>query len=192
MKKKTYIIITVIGTLSIGLGWIIYIFYYGELKTIRSEAAYYGQWEEFDGYSGLKIFPENIKKEQIKEYYFESQDILEAPRAQVYALIEYKKDDYDKEIERLKQLMIEYGNERKGVMYNEEYFPKPAYISEYNWMGCYEYAIHDEKNNRIAYIFYQNIEPDDLKIDKQYLPREENVENIIYSIYEKENGSFAF
>lgn len=120
MKKC---IIVVIAVLLIALGWTGYMFYFGEIKTIRSGAEYYGQWEEFDGYSGLDLFPRDIKTEQVKEYYFESQDIFEAPRAQMYALIKYEdKEDYGREMERLKELAIEHGNKEKKIMYNEDFF----------------------------------------------------------------------
>ena len=98
-------------------------------------------------------------------------------------LLEIRYDDsmFFSEVDRLNNLCID-----SLVCGYSKYFDNLAYAAVWNWNSCFEYALIDEKEKSICYIYLQLIEKDDLIIDKRYVPKEYEMQlnnSKDYSVY---------
>lgn len=100
---------------------------------------------------------------------------------QVELVIQYTEDAFWAEKDRLNVLC------RNSVVCGDsKYFDYFAYATVWNWNSCFEYAVVNEENNTIGYIYLQLINENDLTIDSQYLPNEYKMElsdSQIFSVY---------
>lgn len=123
-----------------------------------------------------------------------------------YAEVTYSEEDYKREKERISSLKCEVplseneGSVSNSIVYSEELFAYPAYIAIYASNLSYEYALTDEKNNKIIYV-YAKLKDLNGMIPDKYLP----IETIGKNMYEKnswdniniyyaedENGDYKF
>ena len=161
--------------------------YYGKGYT-TSNIDEYKNFEMFDGYSALSIFPENIQRDDIEDYYYSYQDIIFDPTAQIYLECNYDSDTYMKEITRLENIKVTYKEKVQHIQYdNKEHFNYPAYVTILAENHCYEYALLLGENS-IAYIFLQFVPEEEIKFTDKYLPNNYERENDGYSIYLFDNG----
>lgn len=187
-KKVIIYVALVIAILFLGI-MTIYLFFYGEIPEVHTSISEYGEWDDFDGYSGLKIFPTQLANAEIQEYYYFSQDVLEAPKCQIYLQVKYDDTTYEKEVLRLKNINIVRNEQNKNVIWNDfEKFVSTAYICEYAWNNCYEYALIFDDMNTVVYIFLQNIEEKDVVFNKIFMPIKYGEERESYCIYGFGNG----
>ena len=128
----------------------------------------YGQFENYNGYSKLEIFPEEIPEDaQDVSYYYLNRDTFMDPTCEVYLKCTYSEETYKDELERLKAI--------SGIKEDAEHFMSTTYVSVYNFSSSYEYALPIEAENTIVYISTQGIYPSKLlglKFDKKYLPND--------------------
>lgn len=133
--------------------------------------------EESDCFSGLRIFPEKITEEmQNVSYYYECGNFALDNNYLIYLECEWADGVLEKEMDRLSTLYVEYDSERNNILYDEELFAYPAYISVYdineNGAGYMEYALIDEENSKVIYIYSQLMSDINEKIDAKYLALE--------------------
>ncbi len=153
-----------------------------EYVTISSSE--YGNWDGHIDYereeieSGLYIFPEDIAKaEDVKYLYYTALDYHSISDILIFAEITYSEEDYKTEKERIAGLECKIPlseNEQpvtKAVDYSEELFYYPAYVAIYGSNLSYEYALMDEENNRIIYI-YSKLKDLNGTLPDEYLPLE--------------------
>lgn len=143
----------------------------------------YGIFEAFDGYSKLDIFPKQISSNmEVYKYSYYYADTFLDPTAQIYLECSYEKNDYIKEIERLKGIQEEYKGRIQTIVYDTDSFSYPAYVTIDADNHCYEYALllGEEK---IAYVFLQFIPEEDIVFPTEYLPKEYEQKETGYSIY---------
>jgi hypothetical protein len=143
--------------------------------------------------SYLYIFPKELPDSaEIKNYYYYSDNKgLFDNTYQIYLECTLSKDDYNKEVKRLSELKMTYRGEVNEVKYDTENFEYPAYVTIYADDYSYEYALIDDENNRIIYIYTWFIYPDDVEFSKEYLPKEfmENASGLNgYSMYYIKNA----
>ena len=129
------------------------------------------------------MFPNNVNEEQCVTFICKHTTYqLLGTGWQLLLEIRYDDSLYFSEIDRLNNLC---GNSPiRGI---SEYFGNPAYATVWNWNGCFEYAVVDEKEKTVCYIYLQLIEEDNLILDKKYIPEgyEMQLGNFeTYSIYE--------
>ena len=86
-------------------------------------------------------------------------------RAEVFFCIKYSKNSYDLEVDRLS--LVE---SRKKVVFSQNLFNYPAYISIYNEHSRYEYALVDEDNLEIIYIYMFDCGKDSICFSNNYIP----------------------
>lgn len=67
----------------------------------------------------------------------------------------FEKDAFEQEVERLSHIRMSDGKETNLVLEDNRHFPADAYICEYNWNRCYEYALVFPEALKINYIFYR-------------------------------------
>lgn len=163
MKKTLKILGILIG---IGMALILvviislFLFFNGE-KDIDN----YGKFDNYLGYSKLSIFPKDVPSENIQSYFYLNRDMPLDPICEIYLKCTYSADEYNSEVERLKNIY--------NIKYDEENFNYNAYVSMYNFSSCYEYALLLEEEKTIVYINTQGIYGNwlfGLRFEKKYLP----------------------
>lgn len=123
-------------------------FFTGKI-TIRSKNEDACHFDGFKGYSNLEIFPGNqLIKESVKEYNYFCMDSFMDPTCKIYMECEYSDQEFATEKERLKNVSATLNGETNTILYNEDYFAYPAYISIYNCCSCYEYALIIENEKK--------------------------------------------
>lgn len=148
--------------------------------------------------SNLSIFPESIDHLEVEEYYAavegEYGDGWSSLNWKRILVVNYSEDEYEIERDRVSSLSISYKNQSNKVLKDTEHFAHEAYIAIYNdvW-STYEYALFDDDNYQVAYIFLQENSPYDLETNidvringsrKDILPvKLANAEDGGYSIY---------
>ncbi|MEE1281544.1 MAG: hypothetical protein UHK60_04715 [Acutalibacteraceae bacterium] len=85
------------------------------------------------------------------------------------------KESYKKEITRLENIScsIETSEETvvNKIQYSDSLFDLPSYVAVYNTNLSFEYALSDEENNSVIYIYLKQCEGADF-LPKEYLPIE--------------------
>lgn len=153
-----------------------------EYMTIKTEE--YGNWDghiDSEGEnieSGLYIFPEQIDMAKDSQYYYYcSNHNSSLSEYLIYAEVTYTKEDYLKEQERISNIKCEVklspeeGEITNNVLYSEELFMYPAYIAIYASNLSYEYALLNEKEQKIIYIYSQLKDANNI-LPTEYLPLE--------------------
>lgn len=114
------------------------------------------------------LFPKEIAEEQCVTFHGKHDTYrLLGTGWQVILEMQYDDSAFIAKTERLKKLC-----ENSPVCGISEHFDKPTYASAWNWNSCFEYAVVDEQEKTVCYLYLQLIEPDDLIIDKNYLPKD--------------------
>ena len=101
----------------------------------------------------------------------------------------YGDEQFSDEIGRLKALSktIEYDEEQytNNVLYDEESYNYPAYITIDGFGNTYEYALIDQSNNRVVYIYLAYPDDNVLKEYSEYVKKD-------MSVYKEESTWDAF
>lgn len=148
-------------------------------------------YEDFDGYSELSLFPYTTWL--ATDYYYYHKDGFSEPSIQIYMECTYDKDSYAKETKRLGALYTSKDDYVNYVYFDSEHFCVPAYVTIAGNQKCYEYALLLDEN-RIAYVYLQNIDEKSVKFDTSYLPSYYGVSGSGYSMYilTKETGEIFY
>lgn len=140
----------------------------GKDTEINTNPQFYNEieWNQYDGALSENygsIFPRNINVAQCRSFYSRKDpDLFFEWQFQVYLCMKYDENDFDKEIKRLSELCPE--------KYDQPEFIMTSYVAQEAYFGQYEYALIDEQNQIIHYIFMFAVDQNHLSIEKQYLP----------------------
>lgn len=167
MKKANKIILVCIWSVILLLGTITVIWE----SCIERNIERYAEFDEYHGYGNLWVFPEDISETatNVDYYYFDMNTFMD-PTCQIYLSCTYDTETYQKEVERLSQINYEMNGAMKPIQYEENIFAYPAYVSIYQWESCYEYALVDDEEQKIVYVFLQGIPEWMLAFDEEYSP----------------------
>ena len=128
------------------------------------------------------IFPKDVSNLNVKELYCDHTVYLPLGTGfEVLLSIEYDEQLFTQEINRISNLSKE-----NSVVYDTYNFVFPAYVAMLGYHNCNEYALVDEKNLTIHYIYLQLVHKEDLEINTEYLPPDfdfGDVEGYNFSIY---------
>lgn len=135
--------------------------------------------ESLDMCSGLKIFPGRISDEMSDvNYYYECGNAFLDNNYFIYLECVWSEQAYQEEVQRLADIYITYEDQKQSILYEENSFTLPAYVSIYKadelGISTIEYALVDEQNRRITYIFSQLFEDIDEKIEIEKMPLDDN------------------
>lgn len=132
----------------------------------------YGNFRGFRGFSNLDVFPEKLLKsaQNIDFYYNDDSSPIFDDSCQVYLKCSYNESDYQSEIQRLKSIKEQYQEMEQKTWVDNENFKFPAVVAIYNNNHCYEYALLNENNFSIIYVFLQFIYKEDVVFDNDFLP----------------------
>ena len=131
--------------------------------------------ESQDVRSGLKIFPTEVNKDKVKEFKYYSADDLFVGSYLYYLVVDYDKDEFNAEVERIKSVNQPFRDIVKNIFFAKTGFKYPAYITIWDGNGTYEYALVDEENTKIAYVLNQLFDWKDTDIAEEYLPKDYSV-----------------
>lgn len=85
---------------------------------------------------------------------------------QVELTVKYSDDLFYAEVKRLNELCC-----NSIICGESKYFDMPAYASVWNHISCFEYAVVNEDDKTIGYLYLQLIDKDDLEISSHYIPQ---------------------
>ena len=118
----------------------------------------YGAWEG-DGtvVDHTAVFPQNLKQvKNVNQYIYTFNDMrLLKDEYQVFLDCEYTPENFNAEIERLKQIPY--------ITYHKEYTMYPAYILKMGDNGLNQYVLIDENQSRLIYVTMYFIKKDKLE-----------------------------
>lgn len=177
-RKRNFVFVIVLIIITLFIAFL-YKLFIGSI-TIRTDCNDYCYFEGFVGYSNLEIFPQNPAEiSKVEDYYYCSADTLMDPTCKIVLICEFVDENkFEMECTRLSQITVGMNNNLNKIEYSEELFNYPAYVAMYDWSSCYEYALIIEAQKKIIYVFLQG---DFLKVDKEYMPIDEEYKD--FSIY---------
>lgn len=126
------------------------------------------------------LFPNTITDLNVKNYYciYDYSEHFE-----ILLSVQYTAEDYANEVDRLSA--VKHNGE---ILYTTKYFSCPAYVTALGYNNdCSEYALLDEEQCCIHYIYIQGLCLEDIRMSTEYLPYGYSgygqVEGINFTIY---------
>ena len=156
----------------------------GDTRERSQDTADYQKWSVPEKYTHFLIFPEEIPAEAEEvEYYYQYESGWDRPMSQIYLSYRLNENAYATEQERLSSLnYTDRTGETRSVEYDTTSFGYPAYVTIDGYDFCYEYALLNEKEHTIVYIYAMNTVSDDLQFNDEFLPNYymENFDDLAY------------
>ena len=156
----------------------------GDTRERSQDTADYRKWSVPEKYTHFLIFPEEIPAEAEEvEYYYQYESGWDRPMSQIYLSYRLNENAYATEQERLASLTYtDRTGEPRSVEYDTTSFGYPAYVTIAGYDFCYEYALLNEKEHTIVYIYAMNTVSDDLQFNDEFLPNYymENFDDLAY------------
>ena len=127
----------------------------GDTRERSQDTADYQKWSVPEKYTHFLIFPEEIPAEAEEvEYYYQYESGWDRPMSQIYLSYRLNENAYATEQERLSSLnYTDRTGETRSVEYDTTSFGYPAYVTIAGYDFCYEYALLNEKEHTIVYIY---------------------------------------
>lgn len=183
---KNAVISIAIATIIVLTGIVIWLYLFSSdgiwQEYITVSPSEYGNWDGHIDYereeieSGLYIFPGDISKaEKVEYFYYTALDYHSISNILIFAEVTYSEEEFRTERGRIAGLECEITlseNEQlvtKAVVCSEELFSYPAYVAIYGSNLSYEYALVDEENRRIVYV-YAKLKDLNGIVPDEYLP----------------------
>lgn len=111
------------------------------------------------------LFPQNVSDLNVETFYFEWElGVIGSADVETLLTVQYEEDSFSEEISRLQTLAN--GN----VMYDEKRFSLPAYVTLLGEWDTSVYALVDDENLEIHYIYLQLLNKRCIDIPKEFLP----------------------
>ena len=163
--------------------------------------------EEADRFAGLFVFPKMLSTQaENVEYYYGANPMFFDHSYEIYLQATYPKDIYEKEKERLSDIECTIKINAEGdkvtnhIQYTEEQSPYPVYVAICDYDGIYEYALLDEDNCRIIYVYMQYCDGENVPEEYWLVKNDSRAESVWYkgeddfNLYyaEDENGDFSY
>lgn len=176
MKKK----VIAIGLTIIGIFIVFFILFFKIYRKyqITEKLKYstnieeYGNFSGFRGFSNLDIFPQKIldSAKNVDFYYKDDSTPIFDDSCQVYLKCTYNESDYQNEFKRLTSITEQYQGEKHTTWLDKTNYNYPSVVAIENNNHCNEYALLDENNLNIIYIYLQFIHKKDIVFESNYLP----------------------
>jgi hypothetical protein len=124
-----------------------------ETRSLEDYGSYEGHIEAEDAlftYSSLLIFPKTLPTDaKVNDFLYVCSSKGLDNSYQLLLDYQLLPGEFKKEVERLQNLSVSYGEKTNRVIYDTELFSYPAYVTVCTEDGDLEFALIDEKNNRI-------------------------------------------
>jgi len=192
MKQGSKITLIVGVFLGIFIGIVFYLFQcirYVFSDVIEQEyttldASNYGEWdghikfEREEIKSKLSIFPISTESATDVDYYYSCGKWSSSNNFYVICTeMKYSDEEYQKELQRLAEIKCDiylHADEKNvcnEIQFSEDLFAYPAYIAIYGSNLSYEYALLNQQENEVIYIYFSHITGNEI-LPKEYLPIE--------------------
>ncbi len=176
------VIASIVGVLILGI-FVLGIFSLGGEGYATIDTDNYGIYEGHieaerqDLFSGLYIFPEQISENaSVIDYFYSCEGGGLDNTYQQFLKCGYSEEEYSAEINRLKNIKCDIparnGPVVNAVEYSDTKFISPAYIAAYASHGMFEYALCNDADKTIVYVYLQLIGNDEVVFSNEYLPLE--------------------
>lgn len=180
LKKRRYemlgIFCGILSCILLVAGLLVWVLWRGNTKEQKydvrehyEQAADYGN-QNYRGEAKLSLFPaKDGLTGEIEDFYYDCKGGWLHQEYQIYLECSYDASAYEAE----KQRLLQVKNEETGqqVIYTEEENDLPCvYAMLYD--DGYEYALLDEKENTVIYIYLQGIDRRELAFPEEYLPKD--------------------
>ena len=140
----------------------------GHVNVTADSPADYGK-QKFKGFSELLLFPENGEiNGEITDYYYHCEGERIYQNYQIYLEVQYDANAYEEEKDRLNSIYND--KTMRNSKYTEDEFILPA-VYTMLYADAYEYALLDDENRSVMYIYLQGINRNEIMFDKDYLPK---------------------
>lgn len=142
-----------------------------EIKITTDLDAYSTMWTDYKRYDNSRksvLFPESIDTLDVDDYLFMYNECVLYPEWQLKLVVKYDKENFTTEVERIKSIC-----KNSPIFGESKYFNSLVYATVWDYSWEYEYAIIDENNFEIIYIYFQNVDTErsDFVIGKKYIPK---------------------
>ena len=125
------------------------------------------------------LFPSIIEEEKVINFRCKHTTYqLVGTGWQVELTVKYSDDLFYDEVKRLNELCY-----NSIICGESKYFDMPAYASVWNHIGCFEYAVVNEEDKTIGYLYLQLIDKDDLEISSPYIPQQYEMDYTDFEAY---------
>lgn len=131
----------------------------GEIQTIGANEYNIDKFK--NSFCGYLVFPQHIQSESAEFFAFSEERGSDRGRvlvSEIYLSCTYSDEIFSSEIKRLSEIKREHADQNKPILYSEELFNLPSYVAIYNDSSEFEYAIVNEKNLTIYYVYLFAIE----------------------------------
>ena len=132
-----------------------------------------------DAYGISVLFPQSVSELEVLDFYCRHDNHLIGASYQIWLSVKYDEEAYADEIARLRELT-------KGFNASS-YFDRPAYVMLLGFEFISEYALADDENMIIDYLYIQSLELKNIDISTDLLPKGySDLGTITYNGYEKD------
>ncbi len=170
MKKSIKILLLIISILIVCILLVLFL-YKKDVKSYNDLDKYEEYLDHLrnnsDARSRLFIFPDKINKDKVESFEYLTQEGLFDGSYLFYIVVNYDEKEYNKEEERIKNIKRIYNGKNKYILKAED-LKYETYITICDGMDTYEYAMLDNDNKKIAYVFRQLFNANN-KLDKDYV-----------------------
>lgn len=167
--KREIIILALLFTVVIGTFGYFVIFGSGTYTTENINDYYdFCSHNENGIKSELFIFPKSIPNSaKNTQYYYSFSDTFLDTTYQIYLDCQYSASEFESEVKRISS--INYDN--KSIISDNVNFNLSAYVARLGYDNTSEYALIDNANKRIIYVYLQFAKSDDIHFDMSLLPK---------------------
>ncbi len=125
-------------------------------------------------FQSSKLFPLELMVDTAQYFEFKEKHWGDAGtiyRSEIYLDCQYTEELFYTELERLSSIQIDHFNYSKNSVLTYDLFNLPAYVTCYNRTGEFEYALYDQTNFRIVYIYLMGVgEVSNIVFDNTFIP----------------------
>ncbi|MDE5855738.1 MAG: hypothetical protein K2H06_01695 [Anaeroplasmataceae bacterium] len=146
-------------------------------------------------FSSAKIFPQVLETEKAKYFEFKEErggDVGKIYRSEIYLDCQYSKEIFDGEVERLSSIYTEWEKGNKNSVLSNDLFCFPTYITSYNSAGEFEYALFDNANYRVIYIYLLGVgSASNIVFEEMFIPQKKLNESDFDSTLISKEGDYT-
>lgn len=149
---------------------------------------YQSNIDNIKGIGSFKIFPKVLDDDFVEKYSYKKRVGILQDKYQIYLECKYDAEKYAKEIDRLSNISDSYDGIKNNVSVKKLDEVNSAYVAISGFNDTYEYALVNNNDNTIRYIFLSFFKESQIDFGKKYYPSHSLTEidsTNIYAYYDK-------
>ncbi len=162
MKKCITLFLAITMCFLSGCAYIAHKEYYRKIEDYQEILELPGYWQSYD--EEFPIFPERIDDLSVSKIYCRYDQLYPLGETiQIFLQIQYDDNSFDAELERIAENSVK--NDKDFT--NDQFFAYTVHLGEDD---CWEYALVDETQKNVYYIFIYDVPEKEIEINKSFLP----------------------